>query len=166
MPREQASWFTKQSVHDSDKVQARQSCSYYSIINVNKKNYPYLSSYEKEQTWTLTRTVSNNHKRYQSSIENIHLTMPMSTLKIKRNDYENVNVRRDRSISRLTSEKHASSLRHSYSASMSTIAKQEQMNSPIKIMNGSRSNSNMRSILSLSKPMRPVGCSSDFTVRI
>ncbi|CAF4350988.1 unnamed protein product, partial [Rotaria socialis] len=117
MPREQVEWFTKESVHDSDKIQARQRCTYYSIVNVNKKNYPYLSSYEQEQTWTLTRTISNNHKRYQSSIENIHLTMPTSSLKTKRRDYENISVIKNRSNSLVPTQKYTSSLSSSSSSS-------------------------------------------------
>lgn len=76
MPREQVEWYTKQSLHDNDRRHSRQRCTYYSIINVDKTNYPYSSSFVQEQTWTLIRTMSNNNKRYQSSIENIHLTVP------------------------------------------------------------------------------------------
>lgn len=77
MPREQAEWCVEQSLRDGDEhLHRRQHCTYYSSVNVDKSRYPYASSFEHEQTWTLTRTVSHHRKRYQSSIENIHLTMP------------------------------------------------------------------------------------------
>ncbi|CAF1197447.1 unnamed protein product [Adineta steineri] len=108
MPREQVEWYVEQSLHDNDKIHAHQCCTYYSIVNANKANYPYTSSYEQEQTWTLTRTMSNHGKRYQSSIENIHLTIPcvvnLSTpiTSIKNNcDYEIDKTKIERSISLL-----------------------------------------------------------------
>ena len=69
----------KESIDNNGGLHAQQSCTYSSIINVNKSNYPFSSSYEHEQTWTLTRTLSKNHKRYQSVIENIHLNRSSST---------------------------------------------------------------------------------------
>ena len=90
MPREQVEWYVND---DNNKPNTRQICSYHSMINNEKANYPYLSSYEYEQTWTLAQTMSNQHKRYQSSIENIHLTTPpiLRILKIE-NDKTNVNL--------------------------------------------------------------------------
>jgi hypothetical protein len=81
MPREQVEWFVKQSLHDDDnnKIHARQSCTYYSVVNVNQTNYPYSSSFEQEQSWTLSRT-----------IENIHLTIP-SVLTVKPTFTSNTN---------------------------------------------------------------------------
>ena len=76
MPREEVEWFVKQSLNDNDRLHTQQCCTYHSVVNVDKLNYPYLNSYEQEQTWTLIRTMSNHNKRYQSSIENIHLTSP------------------------------------------------------------------------------------------
>jgi len=95
MPRERVQWFKKESIHDSDNIHARQSCTYHSIVNVNKNNYPYLSSFEQKQTWTVTRTMSNNLKKYQSSIDNIHLTMPVSFLKPKQRNYENISIEKN-----------------------------------------------------------------------
>ncbi|CAF1407157.1 unnamed protein product [Rotaria sp. Silwood1] len=164
MPREHVEWFMKQSVHDSDKIHAQQSCTYYSIVNVNKTNNPYLSSYEQEQTWTLTRTISNNHKRYQSSIENIHLTMPISSLKTKHPDYENINIRKDRSTSLLPSNRYpssSSSSRHSSATTMNSMMHQEQQILPI-----TNSNSILKHSLSLSKPMRTFPTNGNFVVRI
>jgi hypothetical protein len=55
MPREQVEWFAKQSSRDDDnnKMYTRQYCTYRSVVNINKSNNPYGSSYEQEQTWTL-----------------------------------------------------------------------------------------------------------------
>ena len=104
MTREQVEWHTKQY----DKAHRRQRCTYYSVVNINKVNYPYSSSFERKQTWTLTSTMSNQQKRYQSSIENIHLTIP-SVLTIvapyssntDSSDYENEKIKLDRSVSLL-----------------------------------------------------------------
>ncbi|CAF1163480.1 unnamed protein product [Rotaria sordida] len=169
MPSEQVEWFMKQSVHDSDKIHAQQSCTYYSIVNVNKTNNPYLSSYEQEQTWTLTRTISNNHKRYQSSIENIHLTMPISSLKTKHPNYENINIRKNRSISLLPSQKYTSlsSVHSSSSANRNSMVHQEQKILPITNSTlNSKVNSNLKNSLSLTKSMRTIPASGDFVVRI
>ncbi|CAF1286607.1 unnamed protein product [Rotaria magnacalcarata] len=177
MPREQVEWFTKESVHDSDKIQARQRCTYYSIVNVNKKNYPYLSSYEQEQTWTLTRTISNNHKRYQSSIENIHLTMPASSLKTKRRDYENTGVIKNRSNSLVPSQKctpplSSSSLLslHSPSINKNSFVNPIQKTAPVKAITKSNSNSKINSTTQISLPstklMRTIPVTGEFVVRI
>ena len=78
MPREQVQWFVKQSLRDNDRTAARQSCLYSSVINVNKTHDLYGRSFEREQTWTMTRTMAKSSKIYQSSIENIHLNVPSS----------------------------------------------------------------------------------------
>jgi hypothetical protein len=108
MPREQVEWYAKQSPHDDNRDRARQCCTYYSVVNVDKTNYPYSSSYEQEQTWTLTRTMSHQNKRYQTSIENIRLTVPpiitvVAPLISKPNqvDYKNDKIKLDRSVSLL-----------------------------------------------------------------
>lgn len=176
MPRGKVEWFMAQAVHDNDKIQARQSCSYYSVLNVNKNNYPYLSSYEREQTWTLTRTISNNHKRYQSSIDNIHLTIPASPIKTKHHNYENINVvkHRSNSLSRpqkyvSTSSLSSSSLR-SPSVTRNTMAQPEKKTIPIKtILNSnadSKFNTNTRNRLESTKFMRTIPTRGDFIIRI
>jgi hypothetical protein len=110
MPREQVEWYAKQSLHDDDdRDHARQYCTYYSVVNVDKTNYPYSSSFEQEQTWTLTRTMSHQNKRYQTSIENIRLTVPPiitvvtpMTSKSNQIDYnKNDRIKLDRSVSLL-----------------------------------------------------------------
>ncbi|CAF2106887.1 unnamed protein product [Rotaria magnacalcarata] len=108
MPREQVEWFTKQSSRDDDnnKMYTRQYCTYCSVVNINKSNNPYGSSYEQEQTWTLGRSPSKNNKRYQTSIENIHLTMPSVSTIVKpyssNSNYDDEKLKLvDRSISLL-----------------------------------------------------------------
>jgi hypothetical protein len=179
MPREQVEWFMKESVHDNDKIHAQQCCTYYSIVNVNKTNYPFLSSYEQEQTWTLTRTISNNHKRYQSSIENIHLTIPISSLKTKHVDYENIKVKKNRFNSLLPpippSQKYTSSTSfHSSSTNMNSTIHQEQQQEkkivPIKPLTNNNYNlknvSNIKKSRPLTKPMRVIHANGEFVVRI
>jgi hypothetical protein len=180
MPREQVQWFTKESVHDTSKIQAQQSCTYYSIINVNKSNYPFLSSYEQEQTWTLARTISNNHKRYQSSIENIHLSVPISSSsKTKHVNYENIKIKKGRSNSvlpfGLSPQKYISSTSlYPFLKKMNSTdqqqEQQQQKNLPIKIITNDKSN--LKNDLSikksrpLSKPMRVIHSNGEFVVRI
>jgi hypothetical protein len=176
MPREQVQWFMNESIHDSGKIHAEQSCTYYSIVNVNKSNYPFLSSYEQEQTWTLTRTISNNHKRYQSAIENIHLTIPMSSSKTKHVDYENIKIKNDRSSSRLppisSTQKYISSTSlHPIPVHMnSTVQKQEEKPVPIQTRNSNNLNlkndSNIRKSRPFTKPMRVIHSNGEFVVRI
>ena len=113
MPREQVEWYAKQASHGDDdggvRDHARQYCTYYSVVNVDKTNYPYSSSFEQEQTWTLTRTMSHQNKRYQTSIENIRLTAPPIvaivtplTSKLNQIDYnKNDRIKIDRSVSLL-----------------------------------------------------------------
>ncbi|CAF1617726.1 unnamed protein product, partial [Adineta ricciae] len=107
MPREQVEWYAERSLKNGDEqLHGQQHCSYYSIVNVNKSNYPYSSSYEHEQTWTLTRTMSHYSKRYQSSIENIHLTVPCTTsvpkattnAKINHHDHDFDNIQVEQSL--------------------------------------------------------------------
>jgi len=176
MPREQVEWFMNESVHDSDKIHAQQSCTYYSIINVNKTNYPFLSSYEQEQTWTLTRTISNNHKRYQSSIENIHLTTPYSSSKINYGDYENIKIKKNQSNSILppgtSSQKYISSAAiYPFSTNMnSTVHQEEQKTLPIKTIINNNLNMendlNIKKSRLINKPMRVIHANGEFVVRI
>lgn len=178
MPREQVQWFAKESVHNSDQVHAKQSCTYYSIVNVNKSKYPFLSSYEKEQTWTLTRTISNNHKRYQSSIENIHLTVPTPALKSKRVDYENIQIKSNPAnalpapspaLEKYTS---STSLQPAPLKSNSNVhhGKRERKTVPIKtvIYENSKQKSSLPGKTSrpFSKPMRVIHSNGEFVVRI
>lgn len=83
MEQEQVDWTMKQSIDQNSSTNARQTCTYSSSLNINKTNYPFSSSYEHQQTWTLTRTLSNHNKRYQSVIENIHLVQPNHADQIK-----------------------------------------------------------------------------------
>ena len=132
-------------------------CTYYSIVNVNKTNYPFLSSYEQEQTWTLTRTMSNNPKRYQSSIENIHLTMANSSLKTKSTD---IKVEKNRSIALLPTKQ------DSTSSETSSTVQQEQITIPIKTIPNNRLNSKIKKSRPLTKPMRVIHSDGEFIVRI
>jgi hypothetical protein len=173
MPREQVEWFKKESIHDSDKIHAQQSCTYYSIVNVNKTNHPFLSSYEQEQTWTLTRTISNNHKRYQSSIENIHLTIPVSLSKTKQVDYENLKIKKNRSNLLLppTPKYTASTSIHPFSTNMNSTVNREQKNLPIKAVTNDNVNlkndSNIKKIEPLTKqPVWVIHANGEFIVRI
>lgn len=95
MPLEHAQWFAKQSAPDHNTVRARQCCTYYSVVNVDKTDSPSRSAYEQQQTWTLSRSMANNRKRYQTSIENIFLAPPTLSLRPKSLDYELVKVERD-----------------------------------------------------------------------
>ena len=170
MPREQVQWFKKESIHDSGNIHARQCCTYHSIVNVNKTNYPYLSSYEQEQTWTLTRTMSNNHKRYQSSIENIHLTMPISFLKTKNIDYENINIEKDRSNSILPPSQNYLTTNRSSSNEKNSIIPEEEKILPIKAKPNfnsiSKNKSNIEKSPPLNKLMRIMHTDGKFIVRI
>jgi hypothetical protein len=170
MPREQVQWFKKELVHDSDDIHARQCCTYQSIVNVNKTNYPYLSSYEQEQTWTLTRTMSNNHKRYQSSIENIHLTMPLSFLKTKSINYENINIEKDRSSSILPPSQNYLSTNRSSSDKRISIIPQEEKILPITAKPNfnsiSKNKPNIEKSPPLNKLMRIMHTDGKFIVRI
>ncbi len=175
MPREQMEWFKKEAIHDSAKLRAKQCCTYYSIVNVNKGNYPFLSSYEQEQTWTLTRTISNHHKRYQSSIENIHLTRPMAGAKTKHVDYENVQIKKNRSNSLLP----PIPLAHKYTPSTALHPSSSEINSagqteakvlsikPILNQTSDLKNDTIvKKPRALIKPMRVIHSNGEFVVRI
>jgi hypothetical protein len=175
MPREQIEWYVKRSLHDNDRLHARQRSTYYSIVNVNKTNYPYSSSFEQEQTWTLIRTMSNYNKRYQSSIENIHLTIPpILTIvkplssKIKQIDYENDKIKMDRSISFLPplppTRQHALLSHRLNRVNMDSKVHQQQT------LTTSNSSSKTNSIIEKSGPitnsMRIMQVNGEFIVRI
>ena len=172
MPHEQVEWFMKQSVHENDKIRAQQCCTYYSFVNVNKKKYPYLNSYEREQTWTLTRTISKTHKRYQSSIDSIHLSMPTSSIGPKHIDYENVNLRNGRSTSTLPSKKYASSLSplHSSSTNMNSAIHRGEKSLPVKVIidnnSNSKSNSTIKTSRLVAKLTDTIHDSDEFAIRI
>ncbi|CAF1181694.1 unnamed protein product [Rotaria sordida] len=175
MPREQVEWFTKQqSLHDNDKIHTHQYCTYCSIININKTNNPYSSSYEQEQIWTLARTKSNHHKRYQSSIENIHLTIPSITNMIKSyssntnyNDYDNEKIKLDRSISLLPPLPPSRQLSTNHFNRMNTDFKITQQQ---QILTSNYSNSKGKSIIKKSQPienlMHIMHINGEFIVRI
>ena len=177
MPREQVQWSMKESIDDNkNNIHAQQSCTYYSIVNVNKNNYPFMSSYEKEQTWTLTRTISNNHQRYQSSIENIHLTVPTTngrSSKAKRVSYENIPIKRSLTNSIFPAQKFVSS------TSLQPIPIHIQSNNnpvgqkicPVKtaVYENSKVKSEDRAekqTRPFSKPMRVIHSNGEFVVRI
>jgi hypothetical protein len=160
MPREQVEWYVKKSLGDDDKLHARQCCTYYSTVNVNKTNYPYSSSFEQEQTWTLTKTMAHDNKRYQSSIENIHLSIPsiltiVTPFASKTNqiDYKNDKIKLDRSISllppflpsghcsllshhsnRVVPQQHTSITNNSSFKKNSLIIKSQSIDNPMRIM--------------------------------
>ncbi|CAF2697101.1 unnamed protein product [Rotaria sp. Silwood2] len=177
MPREQVEWCAKQSLHDGDdnKIHKRQHCTYCSIVNINKTNYPYSSSFEQEQTWTLARSTSSHHKRYQSSIENIHLTIPSSSNIYKsypsntnHNDNDNEKIKLDRSISLLPplppSRQHALSTHRLNRTNTDLKINQQQ------ILTSSNSNSKVKSTIKKSQPignlMRIMHVNGEFIVRI
>ncbi|UJR31265.1 hypothetical protein I4U23_018765 [Adineta vaga] len=173
MPLEHTEWYTKQSAHENDKLQARQACTYYSVVNVNKTNYPYLSSYEQQQTWTLTRTMANNHKRYQSSIENIFLTTPNLSIKTKSFDYEKLKAEKDRSISFLpfsTDFTPTSSQPSIYNTIKSYHHHQNEKSIPVKsiLSNNSKlkNNSTWKESRLSTRPMRVVHINGELVVRI
>jgi len=172
MPREQVEWYVKQSLHDDDRLHERHCCTYYSIVNVNKTNYPYSSSFEQEQRWTLTRTMSNHNKRYQSSIENIHLTIPpVLTLtppfssKTNHTNYENDKIKIDRSVSLLPSSRQHGLLSHHLNhINIDSKVHQQQT------LTTSNSTSKTNSIENKSRPiknsMRIMDVNGEFIVRI
>ena len=169
MPREQVQWFREQSTDEKNHIHAQQSCTYYSIVNVNKNNYPFLSSYEKEQTWTLTRTISNNHQRYQSSIENIHLSVPSTN---KRVNYENIPIKRTLTNSSiLPTQKYVSSTSlQPIPIKVQSNNQHEQKISPVKtvIYENSKPKCDLveKNARPLSKPMRVIHSNGEFVVRI
>lgn len=172
MPREQVEWFAKQSSHDDDKIHSQQYCTYCSIVNINKANSPYRSSFEQQQTWTLTRTMSNNNKRYQTSIENIHLAMPSTIIKpystntiYNENDNEKVKLV-DRSISLLPP------LPPPRQHGLSTHRSSRTNNIDVKVHQSQNSNFNTKTKSPLRKPqpitnlMRIMHVNGEFIVRI
>jgi hypothetical protein len=179
MPREQADWYAKQSLSDDDggdnRIHARQCCAYYSTVNVNKANYPYSSSFEQEQTWTLTRTMSNHNKRYQSSIENIHLTIPSVFMIItpfssnaNHHNYENEKIKIDRAVSLLPplppSRQHSLLSHRLNRTNMDSKVHQQE------ISRSSNSSLKTNSIMKKSRPiantMRIMHVNGEFVVRI
>ncbi|CAF0802234.1 unnamed protein product [Rotaria sp. Silwood1] len=176
MPREQVEWCTKQSLHDNDnKIHKRQYCTYCSIVNINKIDYPYSSSFEQEQTWTLARTMSSHHKRYQSSIENIHLTIPpVSNISksylsnTNHNDYDNEKIKLDRSISLLPplppSRQHAVSIHRLNRTNTDLKFNQQQT------LTNNNSSSKVKSTIKKTQPtgnlMRIMHVNGEFIVRI
>jgi hypothetical protein len=186
MPREQAEWSRKQSKYEEEKIHAHQCCTYSSILNVNKGNDPFSTSYEHAQTWTLQQTMSNKHKRYQSVIENIHLTIPTSSGRTKlgtkdplntrhRIDREDIKLARDRSLSLISPQKRTvSSLRPSQTLRDSNAHQAKQPSSKTltirhitdadgeTIMTSPSSNSSSSSV----RPMRIIHNNGEFIIRI
>jgi hypothetical protein len=186
MPREQAEWPTKRRPTKHDKqLHAHQSCSYSSIINVDKSNYPFSSSYEHAQTWTLTRTISNTHKRYQSAIENIHLTRPSSsnTLRPATVNAKKLGAKEFATMRKCLADEHMKLIRNR-SVSLFPTASRKIMDStlpailanqvkqssytPSPIVNETTAikNSNIKPSSSSVKPMRIIHVNGEFIVRI
>jgi len=173
MPREQVEWYMEQSLHDDDRIHARQCCTYYSIVNANQTNYPYSSSFEQQQTWTITRTMSNNnHKRYQSSIENIHLTIPcvlnVTTPYSLNTNHEIDKIKIDRSISLLpplppTRHHVLSSHRLNSTNTDSKIYQQQTLTSN---NSSSKTKSIIKKSQSVTNPMRFMHVNGEYIVRI
>ena len=170
MPREQVEWFAKQSSHnDNDRDHARQYCTYYSVVNVDKTNYPYSSSFEQEQTWTLTRTMSHQNKRYQTSIENIRLTVPpivtiVSPSMSKSNQIDRIKL--DRSISLLPPlppSRQYNSLSHRLNRADkdSELYQQQTL-----VNNNSKGNPIKTKSQIMTNPMRIMHINGEFVVRI
>jgi hypothetical protein len=188
MSREQVEWSMERKLADGENIRAQQSCTYSSILNVNKSNHPYSSSYEHEQTWILTRTLSTKSQRYQSTMENTCSTKPMSSsnknstsindIRILTNDYstarihhnhEPIQLSRDRSISLLPSGKRFSSLTTTES-NLHEINTQKSNARAIKSMtehgNHAATLSNTRISPSINKSMRLIQENGEFIVRI
>ena len=183
MPSEQSRSSKKQqSLENGETLHAQQSCTYSSIVNVDKSNYPFSSSYEHEQTWILTRTMSNHHKRYQSSIDNIHLTMPRSSshaipsvfdvVKSLANERptharDSLKMVKDRSIpfslSTSASQRYASaSPRRKRSIVPMNLHAQEMKSLPVQI----ETDSDCQSTAMLVNAMRVMHANGEFSVRI
>lgn len=184
MPREQFGWSRKQSKYDDEKIHARQCCTYSSILNVNKGSDPFSTSYEHAQTWTLQQTMSNKHKRYQSVIENIHLTMPTNSsgrtkdlLNTRhRSDREDIKLARDRSLTLISPQKRTgSSLRPSQTMRDTNARQAKQPSSKTltirqitdadgeTIMTSPNSNSSSSSSI---RPMRIIHNNGELIIRI
>lgn len=172
MPLEHVEWYSKQAAHENENLKARQSCTYYSIVNVNKSTYPYLSSYEQQQTWTLARSMANNNKRYQSSIENIFLSTPRLTLKTKSFDYDQMKPEKDRSISFLSKSANCTpkSSRPTVTNTIKTFQYKNEKTLPIKsiLTNNIKIKNDFtlkESQLSI-RPMRVIHINGELVVRI
>ncbi|CAF1301038.1 unnamed protein product [Rotaria magnacalcarata] len=167
MPREQVEWFAKQSLHDDNKkTYTRQYCTYCSVVNINKSNNPYGSSFEQEQTWTLGRSISKNNKRYQTSIENIHLTMPSVSTIVKpyssNSNYDDGKLTLvDRSISLLPPlpppRQHGLSMHRSNRTNLDAKVNQQQ---------NSKAKSTVRKSQPITNLMRIMHVNGEFIVRI
>lgn len=167
MPREHVEWSTQKSIDDEKQnIRAEQSCTYSSILNINKSKDLFASSYEHAQTWTLTRTLSNHHKRYQSAIENIHLSNPnekvSSTLK-------RIPLSRDRSVSifpsLVSTQKQVSSPHRTMFVSNGRKGVAiESKTLPSKIVREKTPQWNIAP--TLIKPMRIIRMNGEFSVRI
>ncbi|CAF1161525.1 unnamed protein product [Adineta ricciae] len=164
MPLEHAEWYSKQSAHANDKLQARQCCTYYSVVNMNQNNHPFVNSYEQQQTWTLSRTMATHNKRYQSSIENIFLTTPKLSLKAKTLECEKIRPEKDRLVPFLASS------RPSFYNTIKSYHHQNENSIPVKsILNNNsklRNNASLRSSPISIRPMRVIHMNGELIVRI
>ncbi|UJR15377.1 hypothetical protein I4U23_002325 [Adineta vaga] len=176
MPREQVEWYVEQSLQNGDEqLHGQQHCTYYSIVNEDKSKYPYSSSFEQKQTWTLTRTMSHHSKRYQTSIENIHLTVPCvlnapkpfasssttTTTTTDHQDYDIEKTKVERSLSLLPplppTRQHALP---TYRVNRSSIE------SKLNEKSHTKKNSIVEKPQSITNPMRIMRINGEFTVRI
>ena len=157
MPREHVEWSKTQSIDDDkQKIHAEQSCTYSSILNINKSKEIFASTYEHAQTWTLTRSLSNHHKRYQSAIENIHLSVPNEKISVSP---QRLPSSRDRSVA-ISPSPHRTML---VSNGQKGIAI-ESNTLPMKIVREKTPQWNMAP--TLIKPMRIIRTNGEFIVRI
>lgn len=167
MPREHVEWSKTQSIDDDkQKIHAEQSCTYSSILNINKSKDIFASTYEHAQTWTLSRTLSNHHKRYQSAIDNIHLSVPNEKISFSP---RRLPVSRDRSVAILPSSVSPSKASPSPHRSMLVSNGQkgiaiESNTLPMKIVREKTPQWNMAP--TLIKPMRIIRTNGEFIVRI
>ena len=173
MPREQVEWFVKQSLHDDDnnKIHARQSCTYYSIVNVNQTNYPYSSSFEQEQSWTLSRTMSNHNKRYQTSIENIHLSVPSvltvipsCTSNTNSNHYENEKIKLEQPITILPPL--PPTRQHALPSHRLNRTNMQQQQTSTNNNSNSKTNLTGNKSRKITNPMRIIQINGEYLVRI
>ena len=170
MPREHIKWSVKQSVQDANRLRAHQSCTYSSIVNVDRSAHPYIKSFEREQTWTLTQSMAKQSKRYQSSIENIHLTMPSMTKpsatrrssNCNHDQYDFKKIKLDRSMSLLPPlpptkpfAPYRSPIEPNADVYSKTLSSKSLKNTAIKSMTTASTN-----------PMRIIYLNGEFVVRI
>ena len=165
MPREQIKWSMKQSVHDAHRLRAQQSCTYSSIVNVDRTTHPYIKSFEREQTWTLTQSMSKQNKRYQSSIENIHLTIPSMSNSLasrrslhgNQDQYDYKKMKLDRSISLLPP----------LPPTKNFVPSRFPLEPNLEMYNKTWKNTPIKSMASAStNPMRIIYLNGEFVVRI